>query len=61
MKFWHPTLSTLRHPTFKARDIDFNEALRARMDVGPVNVSNESVILNSLLGLEMRRPNFDNQ
>ena len=28
-------------PNFKARDIDFNEALRARMDVGPVNVSNE--------------------
>ena len=28
-------------PNFKARDIDFNKALRARMDVGPVNVSNE--------------------
>ena len=28
-------------PNFKARDIDFNEALRARMYVGPVNVSNE--------------------
>jgi len=28
-------------PNFKARDIDFNQALQARMDVGPVNVSNE--------------------
>ena len=28
-------------PNFKARDIDFNKALQARMDVGPVNVSNE--------------------
>ena len=28
-------------PNFKARDIDFNKALQARMDIGPVNVSNE--------------------
>ena len=28
-------------PNFKARDIDFNQAMQARMDVGPVNVSNE--------------------
>jgi flagellar basal-body rod protein FlgB len=28
-------------PNYKARDIDFNQALQARMDVGPVNVSNE--------------------
>jgi len=28
-------------PNFKARDIDFNQALQARLDVGPVNVSNE--------------------
>jgi len=28
-------------PNFKARDIDFNQALQARMDVGPVKVSNE--------------------
>ena len=28
-------------PNFKARDIDFNKALQARMDVGNVNVSNE--------------------
>ena len=28
-------------PNFKARDIDCNQALQARMDVGPVNVSNE--------------------
>ncbi|MDA9153536.1 flagellar basal body rod protein FlgB, partial [Planktomarina temperata] len=27
-------------PNFKARDIDFNQAMQARMDVGPVNVSN---------------------
>ena len=28
-------------PNFKARDIDFNKALQARMEVGPVNVSSE--------------------
>ncbi|MDC0345907.1 flagellar basal body rod protein FlgB [Planktomarina sp.] len=28
-------------PNFKARDIDFNKALQARMEIGPVNVSNE--------------------
>jgi|TARA_B110000967_G_scaffold182326_1_gene200155 flagellar basal-body rod protein FlgB len=28
-------------PNFKARDIDFTKALQARMDVGPVSVSNE--------------------
>ena len=28
-------------PNFKARDFDFNKALQARMDIGPVNVSNE--------------------
>ena len=28
-------------PNFKARDIDFNQAMQARMDVGPVNVSHE--------------------
>ena len=28
-------------PNFKARDMDFNKALQARMDIGPVNVSNE--------------------